>query len=141
VIFRRCYMLQVSRATDYALLFLTNLVRQPDGRWNVREASETLNISRRFLANITHQLARNGIITTTKGSGGGMTLEREPDMLTIGEVVEAFEGPVNLVGCTHAGSTCDRGVYCSMQTYWSSLSKDINEALHRTTLEDLGENR
>jgi len=94
-------MLQVSKATDYALLFLTNLARQPERKWNVREASESLNISRRFLANITHQLARHGIITTAKGSGGGVTLGKNPGSLTIGEVVEVFEGRVNLVDCIH----------------------------------------
>ncbi len=138
-------MLQVSKATDYALLFLTNLARQPERKWNVREASESLNISRRFLANITHQLARHGIITTAKGSGGGVTLGKNPGSLTIGEVVEVFEGRVNLVDCIHTqvdtNSPCVRDHRCNVRSFWETLSRDIEESLRTTTLQDLGENR
>ncbi|MFQ6104943.1 MAG: RrF2 family transcriptional regulator [Candidatus Glassbacteria bacterium] len=133
-------MLNLSKATDYALLFLTNLARQPDRHWNVRSASERLHISRRFLANITHQLARNGIIATSKGPRGGVTLLKSPAKLTIGDVVEIFEGPVSMVDCVYTDKTCERGEKCMMYVFWKSMSEDIRKTMHTTTLADLGEN-
>ena len=132
-------MLHVSKATDYALLFLTSLAKRPGRHWSVREASERLHISRRFLANIIHQLARQGIIVTSKGAKGGVTLQKNPRTLTIGEVVEVFEGSVNLLDCLCPGYSCERASGCSMRSFWKTLSKDINRTLNTTTIQDLGE--
>lgn len=132
-------MLHVSKATDYALLFLTNLAKRPGRQWSVREAAEKLRISRRFLANITHQLARQGIIVTSKGAKGGVTLEKNPRTLTIGEVVKVFEGSVDLLDCLCPGYTCERASGCSMRPFWRTLARDIDKALHTTTIQDLGE--
>jgi len=134
-------MLRVSRATDYALIFLTNLAERPEKKWNVREASEELKISRRYLANITHQLARKGIITTAKGAGGGVTLHKSSDDITIGDVVELFEGAVSITDCIGSDVECERSDHCRMQSFWRTLSKDIKDYLNNKTLEELGEMR
>jgi len=134
-------MLRVSRATDYALLFLTNLADRPDKKWNVREASEELKISRRYLANIIHQLARKGIIKTTKGAGGGVTLERRSDAISIGDVVELFEGSISITDCLDTDIDCERSGRCRMHSFWRTLSKDIKEQLNTRTLEEFGEVR
>ncbi|HPR64906.1 MAG TPA: Rrf2 family transcriptional regulator [Thermoanaerobaculia bacterium] len=131
-------MLQLSKATDYALLFLTNLARQPDRQWNVREASESLNISRRFLANIVHQLARNEIVKTTKGAGGGVTLRKETRGITLWDIVQIFEGPLNLVSCAERSHVCDHVQDCDAHIYWSDLKEQMVNSLSRTTLYDLG---
>jgi Rrf2 family nitric oxide-sensitive transcriptional repressor len=132
-------MLQISKATDYALLFLTNLAKQPGRKWSVREAAEELGISRRFLANIIHQLARKGVIVTSKGAGGGVTLQRTPGSLTIGEIVTVFEGEVNLISCAAEDTGCEREENCSMRTFWMTLSKDIENTMYGTTIERLGD--
>ncbi len=132
-------MLQISKATDYALLFLTNLAKQPGRKWSVREASEELGISRRFLANIIHQLARKGIIVTTKGAGGGVTLQRSPESLTIGEIVTVFEGEVNLISCVSADNGCEREENCGMRSFWTTLSKSIENTMYGTTIDRLGD--
>jgi Rrf2 family protein len=134
-------MLRVSRATDYALLFLTNLAERPDRKWSVREASEELKISRRYLANIIHQLARKGIIRTTKGAGGGVTLERRSDDISIGDVVELFEGSLSITDCLDTDVDCERSGHCRMHSFWRTLSKDITEQLNTRTLEEFGELR
>lgn len=134
-------MLRVSRATDYALIFLTNLAERPEKKWNVREASEELKISRRYLATITHQLARKGIIRTSKGAGGGVTMEKRSDDITIGDVVELFEGAVSLADCVDSDVECERSAHCRMQSFWRTMSKDIKDYLNTKTIEGLGDIR
>lgn len=131
-------MLQFSRATDYALLFLTHLVKRPSRHWSVRQASDELNISRRFLANIVHQLARGEIVTTSKGAGGGVTLRRSPKSITLKDVVEIFEGSLALVHCQ--GGECECIADCTMQGYWALMRDRVLEDLSTTTIHDLGGN-
>jgi Rrf2 family protein len=131
-------MLQLSKATDYALLFLTNLAKRPGHRWNVREAALSLNISRRFLANIVHQLARSDIIVTSKGAKGGIELRRAPEGITVRDVVEVFEGSLALVECQ--GKPCDRSEGCCVHPYWQELKDKMLESFSNTTINDLGGN-
>ncbi len=131
-------MLQLSKATDYALLFLASLSNRPGHRWSVREAAEELKISRTFLANIVHQLARRNIIVTSKGSGGGVELRRKPRGITLRDVIEVFEGPLSFVDCDGCGP--ERSNSCSMHTYWDDLRIKMVESFTKTTIEDIGGN-
>jgi Rrf2 family protein len=131
-------MLRVSRATDYALLFLSRLAERPECRWNVREAAEALGISRRFLANIVHQLARRDLVVTAKGAGGGVRLVRPPERITIRDVVETFEGRLGLVPCHCGEEPCDQDEVCHLAEYWADLERTMMEKMTETTLRDLG---
>lgn len=131
-------MLQISRATDYALLFLTALLARPGRRWSVREAAEELGISRRFLANIVHQLARSSIVLTSKGTGGGVQMTKDPRGISLREVVEVFEGPLGLVPCQCAGKSCFQREGCGLHGYWGRFQQSMLDRLSGTSLGELG---
>ena len=131
-------MIQLSKATDYALLFLSNLSKQPKRRWSVRQAAQSLNLSQRFLANIVHQLGKAGIVTTFKGAGGGVQLVRDPETIPILDVVEVFEGKLTLVDCGDASVDCSHAGACGAFTFWTGMRREMIDRLSATTLKDFG---
>ena len=48
----------------------------------------------RFLLQILRDLAKKGIVHPTRGGGGGFTLERPPDAISLLEAIEAIDGPL-----------------------------------------------
>jgi Rrf2 family transcriptional regulator, cysteine metabolism repressor len=49
----------------------------------------------RFLLQILRDLSKQGILTSTRGGGGGFMLGRPPEEISLLEVIEAVEGPLN----------------------------------------------
>jgi len=48
----------------------------------------------RFLLQILRDLAKQGILQSTRGGGGGFMLDRKPEEISLLEVIEAVEGPL-----------------------------------------------
>ena len=60
----------------------------------VRIISERQSIPTRYLEQIFQRLRRAGIVTGKRGPGGGYQLTRDPAQITLGQIVEAVEGPI-----------------------------------------------
>src|SRR5689334_134020 len=88
-------MLEVTRQADYALRAAVEIARRPPGE---RIATATVaarqNIPLPFLAKIVSQLVIRGILETTRGASGGVSLARPPAAITMREVIEAIDGPI-----------------------------------------------
>lgn len=90
-------MLRLSQAGDYAIRGVMHLVSYPPGEIVlVREVAERCDIPRAFLAKIFQTLARSGVLKSHQGSGGGFSLARPPEEISLLEVVEAIEGKIVL---------------------------------------------
>ena len=57
--------------------------------------AQTGNMPERFLLQILRDLARQGILESTRGGGGGFMLERDPDEISLLDVIEAVDGPLS----------------------------------------------
>jgi len=91
--------MQLTSYTDYALRVLIYLAMSPNRQATITEAAEFFNISRNHLVKVVHQLGTKGFVKTTRGKGGGLSLQRPPDMIRIGEVVRSMENHFNWVEC------------------------------------------
>lgn len=93
------------------------------------------DLSREYLAKIFGLLARADIITPIRGKHGGYVLSREPDSITILDVIEAVEGPLALNLCQHNPPKCDQ-VDCPLRCVWGDLQKTIRDKLGSISLKD-----
>ena len=91
--------MQITSYTDYALRVLIYLAMSPDRQATITEISDFYTISRNHLVKVIHQLGGKGFIKTTRGKGGGFSLQRPPEMIRIGEVVRSMETHFNWVEC------------------------------------------
>lgn len=130
--------MKLSKASDYALVFLAKLERQPREAWmSVREMAGALKIPNRFLSNIVHRLVQVGILESHRGVHGGVRLAKKTDAITIGDVLEALEDTMGLVDCVSQPGQCPIESNCDILKFWSVTHKLVLSALKQITLKDI----
>lgn len=94
-------------------------------------------ISDSYLENILIVLKNNRIIETTRGVNGGYVLSRSPKEITVLEVVDSLEGPLNLVDCVSSNSICSKTDTCATRTIWKEIADAWKSILGNITLQDV----
>lgn len=127
-----------SRASDYGLLLLIYLGRHPGEEMkSVKCIAKDLDISLRFLANIANKLALAHIIVSHRGNGGGVRLARTSGEITVREVIEAIDGPVQTMFCQNTHEVCTHEWNCQMKHFWDGIQENVMHRLSSTTIADL----
>jgi Rrf2 family protein len=131
-------MLNLTKKTDYALMAINYMsYRKTTFVANTRNIAETYNSPRELLAKILQKLAREGIIGSQNGPKGGYTLLKEPGNLTLGEVIRAIEGPIQIVRCIEGDTSCSQTAQCTIQSPLRKIETQIVDFLDRITIDKL----
>lgn len=118
--------MQITRQADYAVravYYLTSL--GPEARAATSKIANEQHIPASFLAKIVSQLSVAGLLQTSRGARGGVSLARKPQDITLLDVVEAIDGPIKLNECIGDGSLCSFDDNCPMQAIWCDAQKDL----------------
>ena len=104
-----------------------------------RKIAARQEISADYVAQLFRQLRIAGLVEGVKGPGGGYRLARDPATISVGDIVRAVEGPISLAECVKSNSdpTCRRIQECVTRLVWQKVTKTVEEALDRITVEDL----
>ncbi len=125
--------MQITRQADYALramLYLAQL--EPTQRAATSQIADEQHIPPSFLAKIISQLSIAGLIHTSRGARGGVSLARQAEEISILEVVEAIDGPISLNECTHGAGACAFGDSCPLRPLWCETQSELVERLRST---------
>lgn len=129
-------MLKFSRKVDYGLILLSKLRDEPTGA-SAREIAERYQLPQPMVANILKALTGARILTSTRGAQGGYELARAPERITLAEVVEALEGPLSLVECNNADSTCRLADLCPTHDPLQTVQRRFEEFMAALTLDQI----
>jgi Rrf2 family protein len=94
-----------------------------------------------FLENILNQLKSAGIVRSQRGPDGGWWLLREPDTLTLADVIRGVEGPLASVRGERPENLGYDGSAESLQEVWIALRANIRAVLEQVTLADVAHGR
>ena len=97
--------MRLSEYTDYTLRVLMYCARHPQRLVTISELAEHHGLSKGHLMKVVNDLARQGLIETTRGRGGGLRLSEGARAIRIGDVVRASETDFRLVECFDAAPT------------------------------------
>ena len=125
--------MQITRQADYAvraIMYLSEL--GPNEKAATSQIAEEKEIPLSFLAKIIAQLSVAGLLQTMRGARGGVTLARSPDEISLLEVVEAIDGPLQLNECVNSSFECPISD-CPMQQVWQDAQGDLVQRLKSTT--------
>ena len=87
--------MQITRQADYAIRAVRYLAKQdPNNRSATSRVATEMKIPPSFLAKIISQLSIAGLVHTSRGARGGVTLARDPIDISLLDVVEAIDGPI-----------------------------------------------
>lgn len=130
--------MKISTKARYGLRAVTEIAKNYGGAPAKRkDIAEKQGLSDSYLENILIVLKNIRIIETTRGSNGGYVLCRPPSEITVLEVVEALEGPLDLVECITSGKNCEKSDRCSARVIWGEMADLLRKNLAGKTLQDL----
>jgi Rrf2 family protein len=134
-------MLKISKLTDYGLLASVYLARNPGEVANAREIAEFYHLPLPALTKVLKALHTSGVLASHRGAGGGYSFDGDPDAVTLGRLIEVFEGPWDLTECEtydHDGNaTCAIRVACPSRRFMFGINRAVKGAFEQVTLGDL----
>ena len=132
-------MFNVTTKSDYGFIIMLELAKQyKESYVSLAEIADEKKLSAGYLVQITQPLVKAGLIKSKEGKGGGYALKKDPATISVLDILEALDGPVQLVKCLkHDFKCCDGFDACEAKTVWPSIVKDVQKVLAKKTLAEL----
>jgi Rrf2 family protein len=128
----------LSQTATYALKAVLFLVENRDADLaRAEDIAAALKVPRNYLSKILHTLARDGILTSTRGPRGGFRLRTDPAKLTLKRVVETFDPAQSNPACLLGRAQCSDLNPCAAHARWKGVSAAVRTFLAETTIGDL----
>lgn len=130
--------MRLAEYTDYTLRVLMYCAANRDRLVTIAEIADSHGISKNHLMKIVNDLARQGVLATTRGRGGGLRLVKAPGEIRIGEVVRSAETDFRLVECFDAATnTCGMVATCRLRGLLDRALLAYFKELDAATLQDM----
>ena len=131
-------MLRFTKRADYGLMAIHYIaVNEDHGVVNAKRIAEEFHIPSELLAKILQRLAKQKLIASQNGPKGGYVLARRPSEISVGDVIRALEGPVNIVSCLEASSECPQMAHCNLRRPVQKIQAAISQVLDTMSLAEL----
>jgi len=127
---------RVSEAANLGLHALAVIAAGPEPVARTREIAVRLKASAAHLAKVMVALEHAGLVAGTRGPAGGYRLMRPASRISLKEIYEAVEGPMQARACLFGEPVCKAGG-CALSGYFGRLNRDVIRTLERTRLTDL----
>jgi Rrf2 family protein len=135
-----------STKAEYGVRVMVELARRGgEEPVSLAEIAEHEGLPLAYLEHLVARLRRAGLVDSRRGAHGGYLLAREPENITMAEVVEALEGSIAPIECISSGPDgtllCARETnadhVCTTKLLWTRVRRSIVETLQQTTLSEL----
>ncbi len=107
------------------------------GTVNMKEISDSQDISRRYLDALFKSLKVAGLVLSYRGVGGGWVLARSPIEISVYDILTALEGSLSMVPCVDFPDTCTRNKTCIARELYGEIHQAMVGVLKKYTLADL----
>lgn|SRR5574341_505714 len=135
-------MLRISRRADYAVRTMIAVAGRPYGEHIPSpQIGHEMMIPQPFLVKVVGDLKRSGLLETTAGRGGGLRLAQPSERITLRHIVEAVEGPIQIMPCLVRPQDCPRGDRCPAHSVWQHIQDSLCSQLDTISLVDLSQRR
>jgi len=130
-------MLRFTKRADYGLMAIHYIaINDGFGAVSAKRIAEEFAIPPELMAKILQRLAKQGLVVSTNGPKGGYALARRPTEITVGQVIRALEGPINIVSCLE-DSECPQMEKCNLRRPVHKIQAAISQVLDAMSLAEL----
>jgi Rrf2 family protein len=131
-------MLRLSKKADYALMAMRHLALKAGApSMSAREIAEQYDIPIELMAKVLQRLVRAGLLVSTQGTRGGYTLSRISSSISVADVIQAIDGPLNVTACSETDHSCDQYSKCNIRDPLWKIKDRIVAALAATSVAEL----
>jgi len=130
--------MRLSEYTDYTLRVLMYCALHPERLVTIAELAEQHQVSKNHLMKVVNDLARQGVLETTRGRGGGLRLLKAAADIRVGDVVRHSETDFRLVECfDDSTNACTLSKACRLKAVFSAALRAYFKELDAATLADI----
>lgn len=132
--------MRLTHLADYAVVMMTAAARrEPCSRLSATELAEETGVPLPTAQKLMQRLAAAGLLTGTRGAGGGYTLARDVTAISLADIVEAVEGPIAMTMCSGSDepSDCALDARCRVKPHMGIVGAKVRGALHAVSLQEL----
>lgn len=130
--------MQITRQTEYAIRTMLELAQAPAGELlSTRYISDQQDIPEDFLKKTIKLLVLADLVSTQRGTGGGVRLARPAQQINMLDIITAIEGPIALNVCLSPGYQCPNQPNCPSARVLMRAQKALVEELRRESLADM----
>lgn len=128
----------LSQTAEYALRAVVFIAQQPPGALTqTAPMSVTLGIPQNYLAKTLHQLARVGVLRSSRGTSGGFALGRSAAAIALQDVIAPFDGSNERAQCLLGRPECSNRNPCPAHTRWQGVASQVSTFFRSTTVADM----
>ena len=133
--------MKLSTQSRYGVRAMFDIAFHSEGlEAQVKDISRRQGISPRYLEQIFQKLRKAGILGSKRGPSGGYFLNKEPEQITVGEIIRITEGQFDPVICADhddSNKPCPRSGECVTQIVWNEAGIRLKEYFDSLTVRDL----
>jgi Rrf2 family transcriptional regulator, nitric oxide-sensitive transcriptional repressor len=133
--------MKLTQYSDLGLRLLMYLALRKGESVTIQEVSDRFGVSKNHMVKISHQLTKSGLIESTRGRNGGVSLSRPPESISVEEALRATEDNFDLVECFNAlQNRCVITDVCRLSGVLDSALAAFFNVLRGVSLSDLVKN-
>ncbi|MGL4606819.1 MAG: RrF2 family transcriptional regulator [Eubacteriaceae bacterium] len=132
--------MRLSTKGRYGVLAMVELALNfGQGPVSIKEIAEKKNLSDSYMEQLFSTLKTAGLVKSLRGARGGYVLARDPNEITVGEIIRALEGPIELADCVNGKNSvvCKKSPECVTKALWEEIRDSINNVIDNRSLQDL----
>lgn len=131
-------MFKLSKKAEYALMAARYMVLNNHGQYvTAKEISESYNISYELVAKVLQRLAKKQIINSFQGSKGGYNLSKNPDEISLIELISAVDSDLKITSCfkeKNNTADCEHLDCCKIRAPLSIIQQKVDKVFYETKL-------
>jgi FeS assembly SUF system regulator len=131
-------VIRLGKLTDYGLVLMSQIARSQLELHTARDLARECRLPLPTVSKILKVLLQRGLLESHRGIKGGYALAQDPQLITVGAIISALEGPLALTECSvDVAGLCDLESSCPIRDNQRIINQVIRGALERVTLSDL----
>lgn len=130
--------MRIPMKVDYAVRALIELAdTYGGGTKQSADIADRWCIPAPYLDQLLTALRKAGLVASVRGPQGGHALARNASTITVREVFEALEGPLQPIDCLEDNPRCSFSRACAIQDLWSQVQTNVSDLLGSVSIADL----
>lgn len=130
-------MIRISKLSDYALVIMGYMGKNPDYVAQTSDIALNTHISKPTAAKILKRLAKHNLLESIRGTSGGYKLTKAPSSISVANIIEIIEGPMAIMDCSLGQEHCAMYSNCGINAPWVQINRVIIKSLDTIKVSDL----
>jgi Rrf2 family protein len=131
-------ILNISDAASIGMHTMALLATDPEQTRSAGEIAEEIHVSENHLAKVMQRLSQAGLVNSKRGPGGGFTLAKSADDITLLEIFETIDGPIETGECPLGMPVCT-AKRCILGDMAREVTGKVKQHFEKTTLSELAD--